>query len=129
MRTDNQAAKAVVVMSRDDEDLKLIRSTLKKVGFAVVYSETGNEVSALLNEPEESLRLVVADPSTPGFDFRQLLKKLHDAASPARVLCLCEDVPASGYAEHIGAHVRRPFRRTRLVASILATDKPLARTA
>lgn len=126
MGIDDQAGTAVVVMAPGDEDLKLIRSTLKRVGFHVVNSQTGNEVNA----QDPSLQLVVADPSTPGLDFRQLLRKLHDADSPVRVLCVCEEVPASADAEQIGAHLRRPFRRSHLLASILdATEKPLARTA
>jgi CheY-like chemotaxis protein len=130
MGTDNPSGTAVVVMSPDDEDLKLIRSTLKKVGFHVVNSETGNEVLALLKAQDPSLNLVVADPATPGLDFRQLLRKLHEADSPARVLCVCEEVPTSADDDQIGAHLRRPFRRSHLLASILdATEKPLARTA
>jgi DNA-binding NtrC family response regulator len=130
MRTDSEAGTAVVVMSRDDEDLKLIKSTLKKVGFEVVSFENGKEVGELLDARDPSLRLVVADPEVPELDFRQLLKKLHELDSPVRVLCLCEELPSSAYAEYIGAHLRRPFRRAHLLASILdATEKPLARTA
>jgi DNA-binding response OmpR family regulator len=134
MQGDKPTDTAILVMERTDADLKLIRSTLQKVGFEVVNPETGSDVPRLLAAEEESLRLVVADPATPGLDFRELLKKLHDADSPARVLCLCEEpfdvaLPAS-YKQHIGARLRRPFRRSRLVASILdATSKPLARTA
>jgi DNA-binding response OmpR family regulator len=130
MRTDNEGGIAIIVMSRDDEDLKLIRSTLKRVGFEVVVSETGKEIWGLLNMRDPSLSLIVVDPGVPGLDFRQLLRKLHEVDSPVRVLCLCEELPASPYAEYIGAHLRRPFRRAHLLASILdATEKPLARTA
>jgi DNA-binding NtrC family response regulator len=133
MKTD-QASTAIVVLPAGDQDLKLIRSTLKKVGFTVVSSETGNEIPALLNRPEEPLRLVVADTATPGLDFPQLLKELDEADSPARVLCLCEKgqdaLHTCGDSDRIGGRLERPFRRARLLASILdTTDKPLARTA
>jgi DNA-binding NtrC family response regulator len=130
MPTNSQDAIAVIVMSRDDEDLNLIQSTLKKVGFQVVISEAGKKVWEMLNAGDPSLRLIVADPEVPALDFRQLLKKLHEVDSPARILCLCEELPPHAYAECIGAHLRRPFRRAHLLASILdATEKQLARTA
>ncbi len=122
-------------MSQGDADQKLIRSTLKKVGFRVVSSETESEISAVLKREEQSLRLVVADPATPGLDFRQLLRKLHDTDPEVRVLCLCEgtcedDARVPEYSAQVTAQLRRPFRRSHLLASILeATEKPLARTA
>lgn len=81
------------------------------------------------------MRLVVADPATPGLDFRQLLRRLHDTDPDVRVLCLCEEeneraVGVPEYASQIGAQLRRPFRRSHLLASILeATEKPMVRTA
>jgi response regulator RpfG family c-di-GMP phosphodiesterase len=140
MPTDNQTGTAIVVMQRSDMDLKLIRSTLKKIGFTVVTSEDGKDLPKLLTASGDSLHLVVADPSTPGLNFSDLLKKLHDTDSPARVLCVCEDTAqdvlhkdalhTSEYAEHIGGRLKRPFRRSHLLASILdATEQPLARTA
>jgi DNA-binding NtrC family response regulator len=134
MQEDNQSGTAVVVMSQGDADQKLIRSTLKKVGFRVVSSETESEISAVLKR-EESLRLVVADPATPGLDFRQFLRRLHDTDPEVRVLCLCEETCENAarvpeYGVQVAAQLRRPFRRSHLLASILeATEKPLARTA
>jgi CheY-like chemotaxis protein len=134
MDTDNQENTAVLIMRHGDADLKLIRSTLNKIGFAVVNSETGSELSRLLGSPGSGLRLVVADPATPGLDFPRLLRRLHETDSPARVLYLGEKTPdalrGSEHADYIGGHLRRPFRRAHLLASILdATEKPLARTA
>lgn len=124
---------ALLVLARGDPDIKLIRSTLRKVGFTVVTVEGALEISKTSSDP--LLRLVVADPATPGFDFAQLLKTLEETGSCARVLCLGEEgggdaASVSKYAKYISGHLSRPFRRAHLLASILdAMERPLARTA
>ena len=84
--------------------------------------------------PHELQRLVVVDPATPNLQFQPFLEKLHQVDPDIRVLCLSQDgtedpSQALVSAEHIG-RLKRPFRRSRLLASILeVTEKPLARTA
>lgn len=134
MPTDNGAGTAVLVMNHADGDAKLLRSVLHKVGFRVANVENGNEVLDSFAAGGSSLRLVVVDPATPDLKFQPFLEKLHQADPDIRVLCLSQDgseatSPACGNTEHIG-RLKRPFRRARLLASILeVTEKPLARTA
>ena len=133
MQTDNETGTVILVMQRGDADQKLILSTLKKVGFRVVNSETGSEIPVLLDAPRNAqaqpLRLVVADPTTPGLDFPQLLKKAQEKSPSVPVLCLCGDEPDEEDSAAV-VHLKRPFRRAHLLASILdATEKPMARTA
>ncbi len=97
-------------------------------------SEDGREAEQLLVSGKPDLDLAVIDPGTPGLDFRSLLKKMADTGSGVHVLCLCGDgaeepLRAPEFSGRVGI-LKRPFRRSHLLASILdATEKPLARTA
>jgi DNA-binding response OmpR family regulator len=135
MSTDNQPGAAIVVAPHGDRDAKLIRSALKRFGYSVMSAEDGREAGRLLTSPESHLELAVIDPAVPGLDFRGVLKNLEDTHSEVHVLCLCEEgsekaLHVSEFEDRIGGRLRRPFRRSHLLASILdATEKPLARTA
>jgi DNA-binding response OmpR family regulator len=135
MGTDNQPGAAIVVAQRGDRDAKLVRSALKRFGYAVTSSEDGREAGKLFASGLPQLDLAVIDPATPGLDFRGVLKKLADTGSGAHVLCLCEEgaeeaLRVPELAGRFGGVLRRPFRRSHLLASILsATEKPLAKTA
>jgi hypothetical protein len=86
-----------------------------------------------ITEPKQSsaLRLVVANPATPGLNFPQFLEKLHQAAPDVPVLCLTEEAAGRAFcAEYPARLLKRPFRRAHLLSSILdITDKPLFKTA
>lgn len=135
MGTDNQPDAAIVVALREDRDAKLVRSALKRLGFSVMSSEDGREASTLLASRERHLELAVVDPATPGLDFRGLLKKLEDTGSNVHVLCLCDEgseeaVQSLHFGGRVDGYLKRPFRRSHLLTSILdATESPLVRTA
>jgi DNA-binding response OmpR family regulator len=135
MATDNQPGDAIVVAQRGDPDAKLVRSALKRFGYSVMSSEDGREAGRLLASGAPHMELAVIDPATPGLDFRGLLRKLEDSGSDLHVLCMCDEgseeaVHTPEFASRVGGYLRRPFRRSHLLASILdATEKPLARTA
>jgi DNA-binding response OmpR family regulator len=135
MGTDNQPDVAIVVAQRGDRDAKRVRSALKRFGYFVMSSEDGREAGKLLTSADSHLELAVIDPTVPGLDFRGVLKNLEDTGSEVHVLCLCEEgsekaLQLSEFEGRIGGHLRRPFRKSHLLASILdATEKPLARTA
>ena len=134
MAIDGSEEVALLISPRGDRDRKLIQTALTRVGFTVMLSESGTESLQEVSRVAGDLGLVVADPATPGLNFDQLLKTLDELASPARVLCLCEEHeaphPFSGHAERFGGHLSRPFRRAQLLASILdASERPLARSA
>jgi CheY-like chemotaxis protein len=135
MATDNQPGVAIVVAQHGDQDAKRIHSALKKFGYSVMSAEDGREASKLLTSAEPHLELAVIDPAVPGLDFRGVLKNLEDTRSGVHVLCFCDEgaekaLHVSEFEGRIGGHLRRPFRRSHLLASILdATEKPLARTA
>jgi DNA-binding response OmpR family regulator len=135
MGTDNQPGAAIVVAQRGDRDAKLVRSALKRFGYAVTSYDDGQEAGKLLASTVPQLDLAVIDPATPGLDFWGILKKLADTGSSVHVLCLCEEgteeaLRVPELAGRVGGFLSRPFRRSHLLASILdATEKPLARTA
>jgi len=133
MPNPNPAETAILLMDRSHEDVKLLRSVLRKVGFAVVHSDQGSEALPLATEGETSVRLVVADPATPNLNLQRFVDELHQTAPGIPVLCLSDEAAGSatpGCTFHLGASLKRPFRKARLLAAILeATEKPLARTA
>jgi DNA-binding response OmpR family regulator len=135
MATDNQPGVAIVVAQHGDRDAKLVGSALKRFGYSVMSSEDGREAGKLLTSAEPHLELAVIDPAVPGLDFRGVLKNLADTHSEIHVLCLCDEgsekaLNVSEFEDRIGGHLKRPFRRSHLLASILdATERPLVRTA
>ena len=133
MPKDKRAETAILLMDRGHEDLQLLRSVLRRVGFAVVHSEKGGDVLPWAAGSDAPLRLVVADPATPNLNLPQFVDELHHTAPGIPVLCLSDEAAGSGVpgcTGHIGASLKRPFRKARLLAAILeATEKPLARTA
>jgi DNA-binding response OmpR family regulator len=134
MSIDIQPGAAIVIAQHGDWDAKLIRSTLERFGYSVTSSEDGREAGKLLTSPQAHLELAVIDPAVPGLDFRGVLKNLEDTGSGTHVLCLCDEEPKkvphiSEFEGRIGGCLKRPFRRSHLLTSILdATERPLLRT-
>jgi DNA-binding response OmpR family regulator len=135
MATDNESNAAIVVAQQGDRDAKRVRSALKRFGYSVTSSEDGREAGKFLASGKAHVELAVIDPATPGLDFRSLLRKLEDTHSDVHVLCMCERESEEAlhqleFAGRIGGYLKRPFRKSHLLASIMdATEKPLARTA
>jgi response regulator RpfG family c-di-GMP phosphodiesterase len=136
MTAEGKSGTALLVLPPGDKDEKLIASVLKKVGFDVLKSETKEKALDLAAPEDRPVRIAVVDAAVAGPDLPDFLVRLHHTEPEMRMLCLCgqdhaEEAQCAAATSHVGGgYLKRPFRRSRFVASVLeVTDKPLTRTA
>lgn len=109
----------MLVMDPHDEDAKLITTTLEKAGYQVTTCSGVKELAELCHASRSSVRLVIVDPSTVGLRMSELLQNNPDV----RFLVVGSDealdhMPKE-YAKNIRGSLRKPFRRTRFLGSVL----------
>ena len=135
MASEAKSGTALLVLPPGDKDEKLIASVLHKVGFDVLKSETTEKALDLATPERHLVRFAVVDATVPGPELPDFLAQLRRSEPEMRLLCLCgedhdAEVQCAAATHHIGGYLKRPFRRSRFVASVLElTDKPLTRTA
>jgi CheY-like chemotaxis protein len=109
----------VLVMNPHDEDATLITSTLEKAGYQVTTCSGVKELAELCHASQSSLRLVIVDPSTVGLRMSELLLNNPDV----RFLVVGSDDAldhmSREFAKNIRGTLRKPFRRTRFLGSVL----------
>ncbi len=124
----------VLVMDRQDEDVKLITSILEKAGFYVAHFSAGGDAVEWCRAVAASIQLVIIDSATPGIEAPQLVEKFRQIDPEIRILMMAEGQAANlsrgAYPANVKARLSRPFRRARLLGSVLeAARQPLSRTA
>jgi len=125
----------ILVMDRENEDLQLIASLLKKSGFSVHQCLRKADVVNLCRTSHYGVQLVIIDTSTRGITFSELLDEIQAVDPGIRVLLISdqnEPEPVQDWPlrSNVRGHLSRPFRRAQFLGSVLeAAREPLVRTA
>ena len=127
--------KAVILVADSEASvLKGVSSTLGKAGFTVLTALGGPAVLEVCARRREPIDLVIMDTAIPG-NAPEVVERLY-ASYPAVRILFTSTLDDSGAVRQIGLpgrvrdHLRKPFRRARLLGRVLEVlDAPMARTA
>jgi DNA-binding NtrC family response regulator len=124
----------VLVADSEERVLAQVSATLAKAGFEVFTALSQSATLEFCHERRGPVQLAIID-SVMGTDSPELLRELCEFYPGVRVLftgsqdesgAIQQSVPAG----HSCGYLKKPFRRSRLLGSVLqAMDAPRARTA
>jgi CheY-like chemotaxis protein len=121
MRT-HESQKAVLVVSDDGSEQKVIASILEKAGVHVLATGFGAAAVQRSATRHDAIDLAIIDmPKTRTAD-PETLQALHDSWPGVRMLFLspAEGEPGEiGPSGHIRRYLRKPVRRARLLGTVL----------
>jgi len=135
MPTASQQDTAIVVLNRDDKDVRLIRSLLEKLGLKVLSSSNLNDALDLFSAAGETARLLIIDEAVSPASMPGFLECVRSLNPGIRILLISErdeSEPAQSWVAQasIRGFLRRPFRRAKFLGSVLQLiGEPLVRTA
>jgi DNA-binding response OmpR family regulator len=115
-----QGAKAVLVVDDDPEMRALLRDYLRREGFEVVDSATGEHAVALVET--RSFDAAIVDKETPGMGGLDLLSFLRHRCPAVPVIVITafggDAVAEEAFARGACRYLEKPFRIHNLVAAL-----------
>jgi len=133
MPTASQQDTAIVVLNRDDKDVRLIRSLLEKLGLNVLSSSNLNDALDLFSAAAETARLLIIDEAVSPAGMPGFLECVRSLNPGIRILLISErdeSEPAQSWVAQASGFLKRPFRRAKFLGSVLQLiGEPLVRTA
>jgi response regulator RpfG family c-di-GMP phosphodiesterase len=123
-----ESQRAVLVVSDDESELKVIASILEKAGVRVLATEFGAAAMQRSVTRHDAIDLAIIDMPKAHDTYSETLQVLHDMSPSVRMLFLSatEGEPGqTGPAGHVRRYLRKPVRRAQLLGTVLkALDAP-----
>jgi len=124
----HESQRAVLVVSDDESELKVIASILEKAGVHVLATGFGAAAVQRSVTHHDAIDLAIIDsPKTHGA-VTETLQALHEMWPSVRMLFLWAadgDPGEVGPAGHVRRYLRKPVRRAQLLGTVLkALDAP-----
>jgi CheY-like chemotaxis protein len=124
MPTDDLQDAAVLVMNRDDKNVRLTSSLLEKLGLQVLHVSSDSEALDVLNGAGKSAKLLIMDEAATSATVSGFLERARSENHEIPVLIISERdelASAGGWMSqaHVRGFLRKPFRRAKFVGSVL----------
>lgn len=137
MAIEGQDEVAIVLMNREDRELKRVSSLLRKIGLNVLAAANAPEAVALAwsaTRMSRSIQVVIIDEAAAQPGMPALIEGLREADASIRILLISENnqanvVPSWMAAANIRGFLPKPFRRARFLGVVLGVMRqPVVRT-
>jgi DNA-binding NtrC family response regulator len=129
MVTESESDVAIVLMSPQDIETKLVTSLLKKVGFHVLHASDSAEALERLSGESDPPPVLIIDEDASTVPISRLLETVRSLNPAVRVLLISERDDHDA-ARTVRGFLKKPFRRASFLGAVLKlTGEPRVLTA
>jgi DNA-binding NtrC family response regulator len=118
MATESEPDVAIVLMSPQDVETKLVISLLKKVGFHVLHASDSSEALERLSGVSGPPPVLIIDEDASSVPIPRLLETARSLNPAVRVLLISERDDHEA-ARTVRGFLKKPFRRVSFLGAVL----------